>query len=313
MPTLPLHLDAAEASHPDASRRNRVPGGYEYWRFDAHDPATDWRLIALFSLGFFPSRTYLHQAARYRRHPTRHAPPIAVQEPSVYVAAYQGATRRAEQLVRPCRPFTEAQSSVLSFGDSHFSLAADESIDLHLAGDTGLNADLHLRPSFPHPFRDNAFSGGKSNPSRFVWTHAGGLYQVEGTLHGSAQPTPFAGHATHEHGWGGPAIPQMNQWLYGTAIRPDGAWFLHRLSADSAVRPIEVCLRSDRNGIAWLLDPPATPPLSEHPRATPLASDHAQRWLCTFGHGTEPVQMVLDQWAQTRLGLDEVRALLPRH
>src|SRR5688572_31989867 len=72
MPTLPLMTPTPLA---DASRKITAPGGYESWRFDASSDDGKLHLVAGLHLGHQLDAGYLRRYLRYRRRPTRVAPP----------------------------------------------------------------------------------------------------------------------------------------------------------------------------------------------------------------------------------------------
>ncbi len=80
MPTLSLYTTPA---HPDAWHRVIAPGGYEWWHFEADDDSTELRVTADFFDGDPFDANYLRAYARFRRRPTRFAPPVPRDYPRV--------------------------------------------------------------------------------------------------------------------------------------------------------------------------------------------------------------------------------------
>jgi hypothetical protein len=70
-------------SDPNAWHHVRAPGGYEWWQFDADDASGDLTAQITFYDGFAFDPEYLRRYRRYRRWPTKHAPPVAREFPCV--------------------------------------------------------------------------------------------------------------------------------------------------------------------------------------------------------------------------------------
>ena len=87
MPTLPLY-DAT--AHPDAWHRVIAPGGYELWHFEAEDAESGVHLTVDLVEGDQLSRDYMRAYRRYRRRPTRVAPPLPADYPCVRVSMSEG-------------------------------------------------------------------------------------------------------------------------------------------------------------------------------------------------------------------------------
>src|SRR5205823_10315254 len=87
MPTLQLYREPVAC--PDAWHQVASPGGYEWRHFDAEDPATDTRIVAMFFQGRELLTEYRRRYRSYRRWPTRRAPPLPREYPAVHLAAYR--------------------------------------------------------------------------------------------------------------------------------------------------------------------------------------------------------------------------------
>lgn len=90
MPTIPLYK---HPTNPNASHDVASPGGYEFWHFDAQDPEHDRVVIVRFIIGNVFVPRYLKRYERYRRHPTRNAPPVPREFVAVEVVAYDAGRR----------------------------------------------------------------------------------------------------------------------------------------------------------------------------------------------------------------------------
>jgi hypothetical protein len=87
MPTIPLYDTSA---HPDGWHRVMAPGGYELWHLEAEDTESGIRLTVDLIEGDQVNREYMRTYRRYRRRPTRVAPPLPQDYPSVRVRMSEG-------------------------------------------------------------------------------------------------------------------------------------------------------------------------------------------------------------------------------
>ncbi len=144
MPTLPLYITP---NHPDASHRVTAPGGCERWTFDAHDPATDTQIFIDFFDGipFYPR--YVRRYARYRRCPTRVAPPTPSDFPALCIAIFrQNKTVFRSDNIYPSASLNASSAEFnLSLGKNHAERAVDRSYLLHLESGPVI-ADLRFAP-----------------------------------------------------------------------------------------------------------------------------------------------------------------------
>lgn len=85
MHTIPL-WEPSPAAGPDGWHRMTAPGGYEGWWFDAVDANAGIRLIIAFFIGDPFSKIYLADYRRFRRWPTRFAPPRPVDHCAIYAS-----------------------------------------------------------------------------------------------------------------------------------------------------------------------------------------------------------------------------------
>ena len=110
---IPGHADAAAVRPParqpfaDGWHAVAAPGGYEWWYFDAEDPATDTQLVAIFMEGFVFHPGYIRAYELYRRRPTRVAPPL----PATTSAATSSSTAAGGSSTGSSRSTRRARSS----------------------------------------------------------------------------------------------------------------------------------------------------------------------------------------------------------
>jgi hypothetical protein len=92
MPTIPLFTPTED---PDAWHQVRAPGGSEWWYLDAREDGADLRVVAILFDGCPVHPEYLRRYARYRRRPTRFAPPVPRDFPCIYFAIDRAGRRVA--------------------------------------------------------------------------------------------------------------------------------------------------------------------------------------------------------------------------
>lgn len=213
MSTLPLYLRSDAVPHANGWRDVRIPGGYEYWRFDVRDAADEIRLLVLLSLGYFGTAGYQRRHHRYIRRPTRHAPPISTDEPSVYVALARVGQRRIERMIRAEGPWKPADPLTIQIAGVRLSLDGDD-MALDVTPDVGLAASLQLRPTYVQPFQDHILAGELDGQEQGLCTCGGGHFEAKGMIGIARCDAPFAGRATHRHAWGLPG-PSTSTRLAG--------------------------------------------------------------------------------------------------
>ena len=234
MPTLPLFDQNPLA---DASHNVRAPGGYEWWYFDAEDPTTDTQIVAIFLQGFIFHPKYLRQYFRYRRRPTKHAPPLPADFPCAYFVLYQQG-RIVSQFMTQYQPaaYTARRDEVnVEIGPNTLTRNGN-ALRLHMEGSPWsvtwqgpktdvrqrLVADLSFTPVLDvapaeRPFLSRAMTGAEHH-----WVIANPLCHVSGTIARESGDSPtlnFTGRGYHDHNYGtGPIGPGLAWWFWGRAI-----------------------------------------------------------------------------------------------
>lgn len=213
MPTLPLVNNPAPADI-DAPRRVVAPGGYEWWYFEAHDPAADLRVTAILFDGnpFHPG--YLRRYAWYRRFPTRLAPPLPREFPGVFVRVYEkdtlmlGAMRQYEP--GTCR----VSESKVIVGDDSFTRSADGAIRLTIRG----AVDLTFRPKgspAPAPPRLYRMARGSSVRQAHGWIVSNPLCAASGDVTVRGRTARFDGSGYQDHNFGAePVHLAAKRWFW---------------------------------------------------------------------------------------------------
>lgn len=148
MSTLPLYT---RPTHLDGWHRVIAPGGYESWHFEADSNEGCTRVIAGLHLGSQSNRRYMRRYAWYRAMPTRVAPPVPGDWPTVTIELqHDGQTiaRMANHLAGA--EFSAATDSLrVRIGSNHVAGSADRSVHLSVrAVETSrtVAADLVFRP-----------------------------------------------------------------------------------------------------------------------------------------------------------------------
>lgn len=245
----PLPMFTAPAD-PDAWHRVTAPGGYEWWYFDAEDPAGRVRLVAIFLEGFVFHPGYLRRYARYRRRPTRVAPPVPGEYPCAYFVLYEDGKIAGQFMSQyPAGAFAASPDRPdVRVGPNRFRREADGSLRLSLSGtpwrltwrgpklldDQALSAELTFRPRTPGGpgAAERTFLSRRLSGADHRWVIADPLCDVAGTvsLGGPAgsggRSVAFAGRGYHDHNYGtAPIGPGLERWVWGRAITggADGA------------------------------------------------------------------------------------------
>src|SRR6202035_598239 len=133
MPTLPLYIPPTNA---DAWHRVTAPGGYEWWYFDAEDATDDVQIVGILFEGFVFHPEYLRRYARYRRRPTRVAPPLPAEYPCAYLVVYRGGQIAWQCMMQYAPADYQASDAGLDvrIGPNSLRREADGSLRLHLEG-----------------------------------------------------------------------------------------------------------------------------------------------------------------------------------
>ncbi|HEX8522177.1 MAG TPA: hypothetical protein VF669_07965 [Tepidisphaeraceae bacterium] len=221
MPTLPLYAQTLTAGEPESWHRINAPGGYETWQFYAAGENDLWAGASLsWGSTFLPG--YLRRYERYRRRPTRYAPPVPKEHCSASFAVFQG----GRQLARFDTP-VNGDAFNISRGHTGVSVGAnrmtvDEKGRLHLnlrgtpwrerwrapmlMHDRTVSAQLVFEPvAAPMP-RELDWLGAETPVHRYALSRP--LCKVSGDIaifEGSASPpkvVQLRGRGCHEHTWG---------------------------------------------------------------------------------------------------------------
>jgi carotenoid 1,2-hydratase len=241
MPTLPL---LTPTSVPDAWHNVTAPGGYEWWYFDAEDPANDRQIVAILLDGFVFHPAYLRAYSWYRRFPTHVAPPL----PRWYRCAYFVIYERGQIVSQFMRQFQAADLVARSdrpdvmLGTNHFHRADDGTLSLRLratpwkltwlgpqqqAAQT-LAGEFQFRPRLSHPPTERTFLSRQITGADHHWVIADPLCDVTGIVDwfdaesGQRRTIDFNGRGYHDHNYGtGPLGPGLKHWMWGRVLSED--------------------------------------------------------------------------------------------
>lgn len=227
----------------DAWHRVGAPGGYEWWYFDAEDPATDTQIVAIFLEGFVFHPGYLREYFRYRRRPTRVRPPVASDYPCAYFVVYRGG-RIWGQFMTQCTPssFSASDQKVeVAIGPNQLS-SGDGGIRLKLEGapwkltwrgprlleGVKLEGEFSFKPCFDHSPQERTFFSKQMSGAEHHWVVANPLCDVSGSFAMGGERIAFQGRGYHDHNYGtGPIGPGLKRWAWGRAILNDRVYTFH--------------------------------------------------------------------------------------
>ena len=229
-------------AHPNAAHDVRAPGGYEWWFFEAHDPATDTQIVVVFYHGDPFNLQYRRQYRRYLRRPTRNAPPVARDFPAVSMVVYRPGQKAAQSIVRsPAGSFVgSSEQPDLRIGADRLMCEAD-GLKLKVA-----QAQLTFSPRWRHPPLERALFAGHGDHR---WIVANSYCDVEGFYARDGERIAFSGVGYHDHQFGAGPIPEVGDWTRGRAYFKDRVCAFQRAShpaefqlimSDAAgIRPVE--------------------------------------------------------------------------
>lgn len=228
MPTLDL---VTIPSFSGASHRVLAPGGYEGWHFDASSDDGALHLVAGLHEGYALDDSYARAYARYRKHPTRIAPPLPRDFSAVTFALYQKDRQPVNFFTRGT-PSGEvnisADGSRVRIGASHATRAGERGvIQLNLRG-TNDRRTIAVNLTFRPLIRTNIESeviARLSGSGVHRWIPCDPMCDVDGEIAifdgsgGAPLTIPFAGSGQHEHRYGTRPMGQASRaWLMGRAV-----------------------------------------------------------------------------------------------
>jgi hypothetical protein len=238
MPTLPLF---STPSDPNAWHAVRSPGGFEWWRFDAEDDAGRRVAVDFFDGDPFDARSAAAYR-RYRRGPTRHAPPVPHDYPRFRMTIDAPAGTRTEYST--AQPI-ETSSDTLRLKIADATGIADGSGALLLRAGSAMTAvDLAFSPIAADPFR------AELHPD-LQWILAAPRCTVSGTITIAGRATPFLGRGYQDHFVGLHPISQMMAgWFFGRVLLANGAIFFHECTLAGENRASIRIVRASADGVA---------------------------------------------------------------
>jgi carotenoid 1,2-hydratase len=228
MPTLPLYI--LPQPSPDASHQVTAPGGYEWWHFDAEDPATDTQIVAALFDGFVSHPQYLREYRAYRRRPTRHAPPVPADYPCVCAAVYRNGRALAQFITPFPRGSLTASTERLDaqIGPNVVRQEGDGRYHIEFTGES-LRLALTFTPTLVHAAHERTFLSREMTGAEHHWVIAAPQCDVSGTVRVTPSPgqpkqaIDFTGVGYHDHRYGtGPIGPGLRRWTWGRILLDDG-------------------------------------------------------------------------------------------
>jgi len=230
-------------SCPDGWHAVTAPGGYEWWYLDAEDRQGDLRLVGILFEGFVFHPQYLRAYWRYRRRPTRVAPPLPGDYCCAYLAVYRGGklagqfmsqyppqqfAARGDALdvaVGPNRLWAEAGGLRLSLRGTPWHLTA---MGPKRNSGEKLAADLAFEPILAAPALQRRFFSRRLSGADHHWIIANPLCRARGTIEIGGQTISLDGLGYHDHNFGtGPIGSGLKRWFWGRVLRDDHVLSFH--------------------------------------------------------------------------------------
>jgi hypothetical protein len=191
MPTLPLYDSTAR---PDQWHRVIAPGGYEWWCFEATNSTGDVRVRFDVFDGDPFNPAYRSAYARYRRRPTRMAPPVPRDYPAARLTILNKPASEQRIDAAPAAGAFEATASLIRVGPAAIAAGPNASSCRVLWG--GL-LDLMFRPVDKQDVQTQTLES--DDPATVHFRNIiGTSFEVVGTLRG----VEFHGRGRHDHFFG---------------------------------------------------------------------------------------------------------------
>lgn len=261
MKTVPLYVPNPVS--PDYSHQVRMPGGYEWWYFDAEDPRTDTQVVAIFLHGFVFHPGYLRSHARFLKNPTRHPPALPDHFPCMYLCVYrngrilyqfmnqyspehyQADSEQLDVRIGPNRLIGQSEGLLLNLSGIPWELTWQGPKTFH---QRRLQGQLTFVPTFSHAPAERIFLSRPMTGADHHWIIANPHCSVRGTLrlleHNQEQERiDFDGRGYHDHNFGtGPLGPGLKRWIWGRAILDRRVLTFHYAVPQHRTLPDEVHL-----------------------------------------------------------------------
>ena len=260
MPIVPMFTPNPIA---DAWHQVTAPGGYEWWYFDAEDPATDTQVVAIFLEGFVFHPGYLRAVARYQRRPTVTPPPRAGDFPCAYLCVYRNG-KIAHQFMTQYKPAdfsASREAAAVTIGENLLRVDETGAYRLSLSGhpweltwqgpkthrDRTLAADFTFTPRYAHPPAERRFLSEAMTGADHHWVIASPSCGVTGRVTIAGETIDFAGRGYHDHNYGtGPLGPGLARWIWGRVIDETGVrTFHHAVPRDTSLPAETHLVRAD--------------------------------------------------------------------
>ena len=245
MPTIPLFTQPAHADDPHDVR---APGGYEWWYLDAEDERHDRRVVAVVFDGFAFHPRYVRAFARYRRSPTRVAPPQPGMYPCAWLALYErGVLRRQVLTLRPGAGVTRRGDGI------EMSVSAAQ-----------LSARLVLARRREHAPVELPLRGAAHR-----WIVAAPLCNAEGSIRCEGQDVSFAGRGYGEHQYGTrPFALDVARWFRGRVLFDDAVYAFQLVRASGGATDEAHLIEETASGLTVIPVKRASCEWSRTPRAS---------------------------------------------
>ena len=201
------------------------PGGYEWWEFEAHDPAQGIRVFLSFHDGFAFHPEYVGRYDAYRRRPTVRNPPVPSQYPCVQCSVYEnGIPSGRSTMPLPTGAFqADPAANTLTVGADRLEFGASETNVKIDFPEPAMSLELVFRPrSFSQPM-EQAVPCRQTALAEHRWVLAQPLCEVEGGIRLGGRNIGFHGLGYHDHYYGTAAVdPSLGQWMRGREFRRAG-------------------------------------------------------------------------------------------
>lgn len=236
VPFTSSHVSLFDAgAYPDGHHDVRAAGGYEWWYFDAEDPGTDTQVVVIFMQAFIFHPGYLRAYGRFRKNPTRHAPPIPADHPSLYACVYRGGRIWRQFYTDYAAGDFSARKdrAEVSIGGHRLTSDAEGGYAIDVAGTPWrltargprrfehetLGVNLRFRPRHRMAPLERRFLSEQMTGAEHHWVIAAPVCDVAGEFDIAGERVSFSGRGYHDHNFGlAPIGEGLFRWTWGRAI-----------------------------------------------------------------------------------------------
>lgn len=204
----------SEPAMPDGCHAVAAPGGYEVWQFEAVHLAGDRQVVMTAGFGLWNDREYGRGYRRYRRRPTRQAPPVPGDCGRAMVGVYEGSRQLVQQAWR--LQTLSAQRGRLTVSADGLQIARQDNGAIEIISEKqGSELQLRFTPEHAAGPSDVTLVSSAMTRASHRWVVGDGVCGVKGIVNGQ----PFDGRGFHDQLYGtAPIGDRIARWIGGQML-----------------------------------------------------------------------------------------------